>query len=301
MANRIALLLACCSVVLCCCGHSEASGIVALRSANVRPYNEALQGFKSVKHDFSVTDILLSEADDNEVIRRIRRIRPDLILAIGPDAVEHVKEMKDLPIVYVMLPRQLPRNGAHNNIAGVSMYISPARYLNALTDVFPQARRIGLVYNPNNSDAFVKEAFKTAKLKGVELVVKEAERSENVPVLIDCLRNKIDVFWMLPDITVVTPETVDHMLLLSFENRVPVFTFSLKYVEMGAVAGLKVVPSDLGVQAGELAVKLLSDKPGGVPVREDARKTILVINRKMAGKLSLRIPGRLMDKAEYVD
>ena len=68
---------------------------------------------------------------------------------------------------------------------------------------------------------------------------------------------------MVPDVTVITPETIDAMLLFSFRNRIPIFTFSDKYVEMGAMAAITVEPRDLGAQIGEILRKAMSGRTGG--------------------------------------
>ena len=56
------------------------------------------------------------------------------------------------------------------------------------------------------------------------------------------MQGKIDILWMLPDATVVTDETVELLLRFSFQHDVPMFSFSKKYVEVGAVASLDVDP-----------------------------------------------------------
>ena len=80
------------------------------------------------------------------------------------------------------------------------------------------------------------------------------------------MKGKIDIFWMLPDAEVITPETVDSILLFSFQNNVPVFSFSSKYVKMGALASLSVDPFALGAQTGELVAKKLDNGPNENPV-----------------------------------
>ena len=72
-----------------------------------------------------------------------------------------------------------------------------------------------------------------------------------MPAVIESMKGKIDIFWMLPDTDVITSETVDAILLFSFQNNVPVFSFSNKYVKMGALASLSVDPVALGAQTGD--------------------------------------------------
>ncbi len=96
------------------------------------------------------------------------------------------------------------------------------------------------------------------------------------------------------------PETIESMLLFSFRNRVPLFTFSKKYVEMGALAALTVNPFDLGVQTGEIAHKILKSDARGGSMREFARTQILLINTKIAQKLGIVIPDAILEKSVKV-
>lgn len=92
---------------------------------------------------------------------------------------------------------------------------------------------------------------------------------------------------MLPDSTLLNSESVEYLMLFSFQNKVPVFSFSKQLVDRGAVAALSINPYDLGVQAGNIA-RLLSQGRKG-PLRVYAEKPHLSVNRKVAAKIGVRI------------
>jgi putative ABC transport system substrate-binding protein len=123
----------------------------------------------------------------------------------------------------------------------------------------------------------------------VNLMATAVHRSRDVPLLLNTMKGKAGVFWMLPDITVITPETVESILLFSLENHIPILTFSEKYLELGAMLSIGIDPFDIGCQAGEIAQKIFS----GSAVRDvqhvDARKALISINLKIAGKLGMTI------------
>jgi putative ABC transport system substrate-binding protein len=99
---------------------------------------------------------------------------------------------------------------------------------------------------------------------------------------------------------VINAETVKYLLLFSFQNKVPIFTFSKKYVEMGSTAGLYSEPFDIGVQAGEIARKLVAEK-NPKAVRTDARSTVLAINGKIIRKFGIKVRDDILHRAENVD
>ena len=289
-----ALLLLCCLAAYC-----EAGEIVAIKSAEIKPYNDALEGFKtSCDHD--VRELLMSETDSSEILRKVHENGTLAVLAIGMDALNLARSVRDVPVIYAMVPQSQVLSAGQKPLSGVSMYISPDRYIGSVLDVFHGTKRIGVIYDPNNREAYMNEALQSAQGRGVELVIRKASRPSDIPALIDSMKDKIDVFWMLPDTTVVNPETVKYLLLFSFQNKVPIFTFSKKYVEMGCTAGLYTAPFDIGVQAGEIARKLVSEK-NPKTIRTDARKTVLAVNRKIIKKFGIKVRDDILNRAEHVD
>ncbi len=278
---------------------SEAVEIAVIKSADIKPYNDALEGFRS-SFDDDVTEIVLSETEPAEALRRVHDSRADAVFAIGMDAVNLARSVGDIPVIYAMVPHHPPLSSGPKPLSGVSMYIPPDRYIASMLELFQGAKRIGVIYDPRNSEAYVREALQSAQGRGVDLVVKKASRPADVPAIVDSMKDKIEVFWMLPDTTVINPETVKYLLLFSFQNKVPIFTFSKKYVEMGSTAGLYSAPFDMGVQAGEIARRLFAEK-NPKAIRTDARKTVLAVNRKIIKKLGIRVRDDILNRAENVD
>lgn len=278
---------------------SGAGEIVAIKSAEIKPYNDALEGFKtSCDHD--VREVVMTEAESSDILRKVHETGTVAVFAIGMDALNLARSVRDIPVIYAMVPNSLTLSSGPKSLSGVSMYIPPDRYIGSILDVFHGARRIGVIYDPRNSEAYVREALQSAQGRGAELVPRKASRPSDIPALVDSMKDKIDVFWMLPDTTVINPETVKYLLLFSFQNKVPIFTFSKKYVEMGSTAGLYTVPFDIGVQAGEIARKLVAEK-NPKTIRTDARRTVLAVNTKIIKKFGIGVRDDILNKAEHVD
>lgn len=298
MTKRPAILFITLLWIVCLCACSWAADVVALKSLDIKPYKEAVEGFRETC-GCTVTEMTLPGSGHDDVVRRILDENPDAVFAVGIDALEQIKAIRNIPILYTMVPSPHGIPSAATNISGVNAQISPERNLAAILDVMPEARRVGVIYDPRNSERFIQDAIAAAQAKGLKLVLRKVSRATEVPLALEGLRDKIDLLWMIPDSTVINAETVNQMFLFSFQNRVPVFTFSKKFVEMGAVAALNVIPRDMGAQAGDLAVKLLSGQQKG-PIRTAAQKTSLVINAKVARKLGLKLKDDLLRRTEDV-
>lgn len=270
-------------------GVSEAGPeIVAIQSIRVEPYEEAIKGFQSVCNA-RINRIVVSELGETDVVRKINEIRPDMVLAIGRDALSMVKRIEGIPIVYLMVLNPQSTLSGEKNITGVSMNIPPEKQLMVLLGALPYTKNIGLLYDPNRTAYLVRKAKDAARKIGIKLIAREIHSSRDAPSLIMDMKEKIDVFWMLPDITVITPETVKFLLLFSLENNIPLLAFSEKYVEVGAFMSTDIDAFDMGSQAGEMANKILSGR-GVKNVRQvHARKLVVSTNLMIARKLGINL------------
>ena len=275
--------------------------IAAVLSSRLQPYVQALQGFRDtigaavpVRGPKSITyaevkDYVLAEKPTQASLRReILANRPDLLVAIGTNALTFLKiKSADIPIVYLMVPYPAGIINSRTNITGVNLQISPARQLEALLAAAPDLKRLGLIYDPLRSGPLLKKIEAAARKKNITLIAKQARESSAVHGLLGEMADRIDCFWMLPDLTVVTPQTVEFILLFSLENRIPIFSFSAKYLNRGAAFALTFENYDLGRSAAEMAMKILAGHAvEAVPPREP-REIRLRINHNVIKKLGI--------------
>jgi putative ABC transport system substrate-binding protein len=265
-----------------------AGDLLVVQSLQIKPYNEALRGFSSVCAGKTVK-LVSSELKEADVVSKVRKVNPDLILAIGMDALAKVRGIRDVPIVYLMVLNPQSTVQDNNNITGVSMNIQPEKQLATLRQVLPHARKIGMLFDPDKSGAFVRKAQNAAATTGIELQAKRVQSSKDAAAALESMKGRIDVFWMLPDTTIVNSGTIDLLLLSAIEDRIPVLTFAEKYAEKGALLSLEVDAGESGRQAGEMANRIIAGTEVQKIGREDARGSILTINLIVAKKLGIPI------------
>lgn len=277
-----------------CQGLSEAGQeILAIQSVRVKPYEEAIKGFESACNS-KTKRLVLSDLEEVDLVKEVKKIGPDLIVAIGMDALSSVKRIRNIPVVYLMVLNPASILSGEKNVTGVRMNVSQEKQLITLTKVLPEVKSIGLLYDPDRTGTLVKRAQDAAGKIGIKLIAKKVYSPTGVPSLVRDMKGKIDLFWMLPDITVVTPETFEFLLGFSLEHKIPVLTFSDKYVELGALMSIGVDAFDMGSQAGEMARMILSGRdPSDVP-QVDARKAVISINLKIARKLGIHIDEKIL-------
>ncbi len=280
-----------------CCASARAYEIAVVKSVNIKPYDEAQKGFKSVCKA-NIREFVVSKLNGSEVPKEIRRIKPNLILAIGIDALSRIKKIKDIPIIYAMVSDPRSILSGEKNITGVSMNIPAEKQLSALLKVSPDIRGIGLVYDPGKTVHLLKEARAAATAFGITLVQKAVHSPKEVPSAINDMKGKIDAFWLLPDTTVVTPESIEYLLLFSFENGIATLAFSDKYVEIGSLMALNIDAMDIGRQAGEMANRILDGaNVSNIPM-SSPRKAVLSLNLKTAKRLGISVDDEIIKKSK---
>lgn len=273
--------------------------VLAIQSIGLDPYEQAVKGFEHV-YGSEVKRFFVSNLKEKDVLKAIREIRPDMLLAVGRDALLIARRITTIPVVYCMVLNPQSILSGEQNISGVSMNLPPEKQLIELLKVLPAVQNIGLFYDPDRTGFFVEGVRAAAAKINVDLMAKAVHLSRDVPPLLNTMKGKVGVFWMLPDITVITPETVESILLFSLENNVPILTFSEKYLELGAMLSIGIDPFDIGGQAGEMAQKLFSESDRKDVQHVDARKALVSVNLKIAGKLGITIDQKIIGNIKVI-
>ncbi|MBZ0157659.1 MAG: ABC transporter substrate-binding protein [Alphaproteobacteria bacterium] len=273
--------------------------VAVVKSNSIRPYGEALEGFRS-SVPFTVRELPLTKPGNADIVRRIRRMKPDLVLAIGQNALSSISEIEDIPLIYLMVLNLPPSLSKQKNISGVSLYLSPEVYLATLARSFPGKRRIGVIYDEAKSSFFVEKIQHAARARELEIILRKADVPGDVMPLLASLKGRIDLLWLLPDTTVVSPDTMKLLMQYSLQHAIPVISFTSQHIDLGALMTLDIDPFDMGVQAGDIAQRLLSSKDAQ-RIREEARKGRTTINLKIAGKLWITFSDKVLREVRIIE
>lgn len=265
-----------------------AAEVVVVQGERMAPFEAAVSGFEATAGVRSVERFVLSELRGADLVRSVREARPRLVLAVGRDALARVKEIREIPVVYVMVAAPEAIAGTGRNVTGVAMHVPAERYLSFFGSEL-RARRVGIIYNPARTGALVREALQAAERAGITLVPREADGPRDTVRLLAGLKGKVDALWLLPDASVVTRDTVEAFALFSQENRVPVVAFAARYLEHGALAAFEVDPADMGRQAGRMARRILGGARVETIAPEPPAKAVIRTNGAVIRNLGLKI------------
>ena len=287
---------------------AHAQQVAAIKSVDIVPYNEAIDAFKS-SINASVDEVIVDFDDENghSAAVLVSNENLHLVFTLGSDALNLVKDKLNhtTPIIFtfVLNPETIMKNKDGEiaaNVTGISMSIPPYEQFKTLLEAAPKTKRIGAIYDSSKTEILIEDAKAAAQKLGIKLVLKEINNKSEAINAITEMKGKIDAFWMAPDTTAITRESAEYMLLFSLRNHIPLIGISAKYVKNGALMAYTFDSEDMGRQAGEIAQLILDGKPMETFTTHNPRKLKLTLNLKVAKKLGLEIPDRLINTADKV-
>lgn len=233
----------------------------------------------------------------------------DMIFAITtPTAQVCANEIKgtNIPLVFgavtdpvaAGLVNSLEKPGG--NITGTSDKWPTAAQFDLLLQLVPSVKRIGVVYNPGetNSEDNMKVVRKVCQEKNLKLVTVAVSNTSEVYAAAQSLVGKIDAFYVSADNTVIT--AMDAVIKVSEKNKIPLLPGVSSNVEQGGFGTLGPNYFDVGVQSAIIADKIIrGEKPGNLPV-STAKNFDYFFNLKSAKATNVVIPDSLLSKAAKV-
>ncbi len=283
----------------------DASGgreVLVIQSLSIAPYEAVFEGFQAVVQG-PVERILLPDTDPVRLAERMRRRWPGAIFCIGRQALEAVSHFEGVPIVFAMVlePPEADResDGHSKRFTGIHMFVEPREQVRVFKRLFPELERMGVLYNPGRTmGAAAATAVESLGMKAVAVPISDPKQGV---AALDAMVEKIDAFWMLPDLSVWSPETVEYLFLESLRRRIPVLTFSKKYVDMGAAVAVGIQPRYIGFQAGRIINRLPEEAPQGGAVTVYPDEIAVSVNRAIAEKLGKDSPNWTMKSRPPAD
>lgn len=275
--------------------------VIVVKSREAEPYEIALKSLRRTlkTYDASIEEYLLPEESQarDDRLADLRKKHPRLIVTLGSTATSQVARVfKETPVVFCMALNPLASgfirsmSSSGNNLTGASLDIPLQVQFEALRSIVPHARKVGVIYNPQETESVVQQARKTAKEMGLELVSVPINSEEKVPEALRSLDKNIDALWSVADSTTFSSGSVEFILLYTLRNKIPFMGLSPAFVKAGALMALAADYQEVGTQCGGLAVKVLSgDHPSSLAITTPQKPT-LHVNLKTAENIGLKIP-----------
>lgn len=272
--------------------------IAVVKEMGIAEYDSAIAGFRELLEEENIRARLkIFDRDDRLVVSRVKELKPDLILTLGASATNLISgEINDIPIVFsiVMDPKG---SNIPPTIVGASVDIPVKMQLETLKAVVPAKKSIGVVYNPAENEAIIREARLASDALGFTLKTYPVGSEQEIPEISDL---PIDILWIIPDRVVCKQVIILRFLKSAIKNNIVVMGFSRSYAKAGALLGISCDYEDIGRQSAEIALKIRKgENPQDLKISVP-RKIKFYINKNVAELLGITIPDDIIKKASEV-
>lgn len=242
-----------------------------------------------------------------QIARKFVGDNPDVIVAIAtPSAQAVVAATKSIPVVYsavtdpvaAQLVPSMQASGT--NVSGVSDTLALEKQVELIKQVVPDAKRVGIVYNPGeaNSVVVVERLRELLPQSDMTLVEATAARTVDVGAAARSLVGKVDVIYTNTDNNVVS--AYEALVKVGTDAKIPLVASDTDSVVRGAIAALGVNYYDLGLQTGKMVIRILEGENPGDIASETSDKLELYVNLGAAKNQGVELDDALIKSATKV-
>jgi ABC-type uncharacterized transport system substrate-binding protein len=279
-------------------GQAWAFEVLVIKSGEALPYELARQefvelllpalparGIKAIAENPVHYHTIQKGENRSAVARLIEEHRTDLVVAIGKKALQGAV-LTGRPVVYLLVPRARAILPASHHATGVRLENSSGSEFAEILRLLPDIKRVGVVYDPDRTEALISQTI--AARPDLTFVLRPTKRARDVAGQLESLKGIIDLLWMVPDLTVVSPQTEQSYYSFSLEQQVPLFSFSTKHLPHGATLAAVFDWEEMAKKGVELALQVLSGVPPEDIPPVQPEKVRIKINTKTAEKINLQ-------------
>jgi putative ABC transport system permease protein len=257
--------------------------------------------YKNAQADFSMI---------NAIIQDFVRRKVDIIVPLSTPCLQSALQVagnrENVKIVFTYVADPYRIGAAETptehppNLTGISCFPPIENLLDLIKQMFPGSNKVGIVWNSSeaNSEAVLLKLRPYAAKIGLELV----EATVTTPgEVLDASRsltlNGAQVFLNPGDNTLNV--SFDSFTKIAGENSIPVFSVDTELTENTFVM-LGTDCYHTGYEGGDYLGRVLKgESPATLPILQ-TEKTLLVVNKEVAGKHGYRIAEEILSRADRI-
>lgn len=223
----------------------------------------------------------------------------------GTLAVKKFTQNKQIPVIFAPvndpvasgIVKSLRNHGGH--ITGIKLPAGDAQRFKWLKKLNPTVKNVLVPYTPGDKSSEVsrKEAKKSAKAIGLNIIERPILKDEDTPSTLKSLPNDVDAIFLPRDSTIESK--IDDYVKYANSRKIVLSAPSYQQVQKGALFAWGFMHSEIGKQAARMANLILNNvKPSDIPV--EVARNYLVINMKTAKEIGLVIPQSIIRKTHLI-
>lgn len=260
---------------------AEERPIVILVSPEIEAYKVAAKGANEFLKNRKIITYTLDRQPERLqfIMEKISLVNPEAVIAIGSQAILALKiHPINSPVIFCLALNHMEALEIPDSW-GISMHVPPRDAYEKIRSVFPKGR-IGIPFNPDRVDTFMKDLVDAFKDTPIQLVPISVHQPSDLSPSLNKMRSKFDMLWIQPDSSIIDFYTVKFIIDYSISERVPLVGYSEAFAKNGAVLSLTGNYEDMGRQAAETALRVVS---GETPNRiQPPRRVSSFLNLRVA-------------------
>lgn len=267
-------------------GFAWAEKIAVVLSRSLAPYQAALQGFsENAPGEIENFNMQGDEVQGAQIMDKIAAGGFNTVVVIGSEAAKAAKNITNLPVIYTMvLEKPVFKTSQSTGIILDAKIEDKVRYLKQL---FPQIKKVGVIYNPEKTGKIVNQARQAMSNVGLILIPLAINAPEEFKGALDKLtKDQVDLIWSVPDPLTLKPEAVNSTIEHAVAQKLPFVAMTEAHVAAGALAAFSVDFGELGAQTAEVVKGVLEGKHPLAAYYP--KRVILYVNADVQNKLGLK-------------
>lgn len=237
-----------------------------------------------------------------QIAHKLVSVEPTVIVTLSTPMTQALAaSTSKIPIVFgaVSDPAAAKLTG-HQNVTGLTDFVPPEKLVDLIKEIVPHLKSVGVIFNAGeaNSQKQVHEIKALAEKKGIKVVDAPVSKSSDVVTAAKTLVGQVEAILLPTDNTVIS--SLESIIKIGIENKIPVFGSDIDIVRRGAVAAYGVDWRISGLALADMVVPILKGTPvKDIPI-QNPQKLILSVSPEAAQKMGVFMPESLENKADQV-
>ena len=241
---------------------AQEHGVAVLLSREIAPYVAMVEGLEQQLGNRSVQRFFLDKQGQVYGFAGgsgdLDPAQYDALVAVGPGALRYLQGRSgNVPLLFGMVlnPEKM-FSDSEGSPCGVSLNISIAAQISAISEHLPDMTSLGILFDPANNQSWFDHAAVIAKTFGIQLLpLQVTHQREKITILGDLAAP--DAILFIPDKTIIAKPIIQYIIKQAVLQRTPVVGYNQFFYDSGAALSFIIEYAKNGQQVAGLVESVL--------------------------------------------
>ena len=185
--------------------------------------------------------------------------RYEVLVAVGPEALLYLNSLagvRALAYGMVLNPEKVI-SASREPLCGVSLNIPADAQFASILGFIPALKRLGVLFDPNNNNAWFKSAAILAAARGFELVPLQVTRLSGKLEMVGDFAG-LDAILFIPDKSIISKAVIQYVIKQGAIHGTPIIGYNQFFYDSGAALSFLIDYRKVGIQVARQVEQLLA-------------------------------------------